>query len=347
MNENVLDFLLDKSDVPIQYRIKRDLCENTDASELGKLQEELVQSKRVIHLLACLRNHKEYHGATLYAVENSLNMLVDMGFQYGIGFGEFDEILNSIVEEAKNRPINYLHVLGSLSHIVVVSALLRAGVREDWLIEFAKDRIDVIYDFAKQKDYDVYDDIDEYKGIPKNFQNRPIIRPCLYEKGKIKLPLVYDLYAFASIQYELEDKYQNKIHEIITYILDERFRVIEDGYGVLSDKRNYWAMGWDPKPTDLSKEYPNNPLLLKVELMSNFSTARSSKWFEQAVNVMNQFVDEDGIYHYPKHYLTEKDSCWILGNHMSLGENRRKKHALAVEGTFRTLFILKKCDRFS
>lgn len=29
MNENVLDFLLDKSDVPIQYRIKRDLCEKS------------------------------------------------------------------------------------------------------------------------------------------------------------------------------------------------------------------------------------------------------------------------------------------------------------------------------
>lgn len=230
-NENVINFLLNKSDVAIQYRIKRDLCENTDANELSKLKKELVNSKRVMHLMDCLKNHREYHGATLYAVENSLNMLVDMGFQYGIGFTEFDHVVKLIADEAKDKSINKNHVLGYLSHIVVVSALLRAGIREKWLIEFVKDRIDVIYDFVKLRDYDIYDDIEKYKGIPKNFQNRPIIRPCLYEKGKIKLPLLYDLYAFASIQYEVENEYQNKIDEIIRYILDDRFLLIEDGYG--------------------------------------------------------------------------------------------------------------------
>lgn len=97
---------------------------------------------------------------------------------------------------------------------------------------------------------------------------------------------------------------------------------------------------------DLSKEYSCNPLLLRVELMSNFSVARTSKWVVQVLNVINQFADEDGIYHYPKQYLTEKDSCWILGNHMSLGENRRKKHALVADGTFRTLIILKNYNIF-
>lgn len=344
INKGVIDFLLNKSDIAIQYRVKRDLCDNTDASELNKLQGELVHSKRVIHLLDCLRNHKEYHGATLNAVENSLNILVDMGFLYGNGFFEFDDIVRTIADEAKNKSINENHVLGYLSHIVVVSALLRAGVRDDWLIEFAKGRINVIYDFVKDREYDIYDDMAKYKGIPKNFQNRPIIRPYLYEKGKIKLPLEYDLYTFASIQSELENEYQNKINEIVAYILDDRFRVIADGYGVLSDKRNYWAMGWDPKPTDLLKEYQYNPLLLKVDLMSNFSAAKSSKWFIQTLDVINQFADGEGIYHYPKNYLTEKDACWILGNHMGLGENRRKKYAMEVEGTFRTLFILKKCD---
>ncbi|MBQ2900347.1 MAG: hypothetical protein IJA07_10375 [Agathobacter sp.] len=343
MNETVINFLLDKSDIAIQYRIKRDLCEHTDAKKLSKLQNELAQSKKVIHLLECLKNHKEYHGATLYAVENSLNMLVDRGLQYRRGFSEFDDIVKTIEEEAKNRSINENHVLGYLSHIVVVSALLRAGVREEWLIEFAKNRINDIYDFVQYKEYDIYDDITEYKGIPKNYQNRPIIRPCLYEKGRIRLPLIYDLYAFASIQFELEQDYQNKINEIITYILDERFQLIKDGYGVLSDKRNYWAMGWDPKPTNVAKEYYDTSLLLKMELMSNFSIVQKSKWFTQALNVMKQFIDVDGIYHYPKNYLTEKNACWILGNHMGLGENRRKKQAMVVEGTFRTLLILKNC----
>jgi len=44
---------------------------------------------------------------------------------------------------------------------------------------------------------------------------------------------------------------------------------------VLSDKKKYWAMGWDPKPTDLTKEYSYNPLLLKMDLMSNFPIAKN------------------------------------------------------------------------
>lgn len=80
VNENVVNFLLDNSDVAIRYRVKRDLCENTDVNELNKVQNELVDSKRVIHLLDCLKNHKEYHGATLYAVENSLNMQMKKAF---------------------------------------------------------------------------------------------------------------------------------------------------------------------------------------------------------------------------------------------------------------------------
>ena len=233
-------------------------------------------------------------------------------------------------------------MLGYLSHIVIVPFLLRAGIRDEWLIEFTKDRINTIYEFVVQNSYDIYDDVSEYKRIPKNFQGRPIIRPCLYSSGKIKFPLEYDIYGFACLMPELTFDLQSKINKIISYILDDRFCIIDDGYGVLSDKKNYWAMGWDPKPTDLTKEYRCNPLLLKVDLMSSFSSASNSKWFTQALGVMEQYADENGIYHYPKNYLTEKDSCWILGNHMSIGENRRQRHSMTIEGTFRTLLIMKK-----
>lgn len=345
VNSNVIDFLLEKSDVAIRYRVTRDLCESSNSSEINRLQNELMNSERVVHLLDCLKNHKEYHGATLYAIENSLNMLVDMGLQYGNGFDEFDHIVKALSDKAKNRMIDNQHVLGYLSHIVVIPFLLRAGIRDKWLLEFTKERINTIYDFIIQNDYDIYDDISKYKSIPKSFQNRPIIRPSLYKNGKIKFPLEYDIYGFASLMPELNIEYQCKINEIISYILDDRFYAIEDGYGILSDRKNYWAMGWDPKPTNLTKEYPYNPLLLKMDLMSKFSSATNSTWFMQALELIGQYVDEKGFYHYPKNYLTEKDSCWILGNHMSLGENRRKKYSLVIEGTCRTLLILKSWQR--
>ena len=76
-----------------------------------------------------------------------------------------------------------------------------------------------------------------------------------------------------------------------------------------------------------------------MELLSNFAIASQTKWFSQALEIIEAYKDDNGIYRYPAEYLVEKNACWILGNHMSLGENRRKKNALALEGTFRTLII--------
>jgi len=128
---------------------------------------------------------------------------------------------------------------------------------------------------------------------------------------------------------------------ILFIYLDSRFQAIKDGYGILADKKRYWAMGWDPKPTDLRKDYRCNPILLKLDLLGRFSVAANSEWFTQALKLINEYTDESGIYHFPKSFLTEKDSNWILGSHMGLGENRRRKDALTIEGTFRALVIMK------
>jgi len=33
-------------------------------------------------------------------------MLVDMGFQYGKGFSEFDEVINELADEARELPVD-------------------------------------------------------------------------------------------------------------------------------------------------------------------------------------------------------------------------------------------------
>jgi len=339
--EKALQILLKEANVAIKYRVTGEICNNINSTEYIKLKCEMEKSERAMSLLEYLINRKEYHGATLMAVENSLNMLIDMGFIYNRGFIAFDKAVDELVQEVSRRKADGNHMLRYLPDIVVIPFLLRAGVREAWMIEFVKERIDLIYDFIKEKNYDIYDARNGYKRIPQNFQNRSIIRPELCENGQIKLPLEYDVYGFACLYTELSDTYKSRIDEIISYIMDIKFQRIEDGYGVVSDKKNYWALGWDPKPTDLEKEYCYNPLLLKMEMLSRFNVAVESEWFLQALKVVERYKDDDGIYHYPKNYLTEKNSCWILGNHMGLGENRRYKEALMMEGTFRTLKILK------
>ena len=131
----------------------------------------MENSEKVKRMITYLANHKEYHGATLYAAENSLNILIDMGLLYGVGFSEFDNILEKLACKVKERKIEESHVLRYLPDIVMIPFLLRAGVRESWMTEFVRERIDVIYDFIKQRNYDIYDDINIYKGILRIFKD--------------------------------------------------------------------------------------------------------------------------------------------------------------------------------
>lgn len=242
-------------------------------------------------------------------------------------------------------PINNNHVLGQLSHIVIVPFLMRAGMRESWMMKFFFDRVELIHSFVKKKQYNFYKEQSTHKNIPDSFKNRPIIREELYVDGKISFPLEYDIYAFAAVYQEVGTNVRRQIDDIIEYIMDERFLLIEDGYGILCKDSNYWAMGWDPKPTDLSKYHKYNPLLLKADLLATFPQVITSKWFASIMESLQQYADKNGMYHFPKEFLTEKDSCWILGCHMGIGENRRKKKSLDLEGTFRAIMLINKIDK--
>lgn len=340
-----IKFLLENSSSIICYRVLTELCDNHNPDTVQKYRSEVTCSERVNKLLGCLKNRKEYHGATSYAVENSLNMLVDMGVIYNTGFLEFDKVLEEIAEEVKTlyRPEN--DVFRIFYQIIIVPFLYRAGLRQDWITDFIKNRINLIYEFTKLRNYDIYDDSFLYKSIPAAYAGRPVIKPELYTNGDIQFPLEYDIYGFAEILDNLDVDLKNKVDEIVSYIMDERFQVIHDGYGILYKGHNsYVSMGWDPKPANLLEGKKVNPLLRKIELLSHFKRAIQSQWFKQAIDIANQYLDDSGIYNLPKEYLTEKDSVWILGSHMSLGENRRSKKAYVVEGTFHMLKILKQTE---
>jgi len=272
-------------------------------------------------------------------------MLVDMGFSYNSGFGEFDEVLDSIIDDVKN--LSYFdsgHVFYIFHKIIMVPFLYRAGVRSEWVREFIENRITTIHNFVSNNNYEIYDDIKKYKSIPPAYSGRLVIKPELYQNGNIQFPLEYDIYGFAEIRNDLDVNLKKKVDDIISYILDQQFQSIEDGYGLLykgEEKYSYISMGWDPKTTDLLKEIRYNPLLLKLNQLAHFPRAICSEWFSEAMRTVSGYEKQDSIYDFPKEYLTEKDSIWILGNHMSMGENRRLKQSMTVEGTFWMLNILR------
>lgn len=209
--ENAIDYLMEEAGTAIKYRVVREFYNDTSTAEYFELKQELENSKRAKKLQEYLINRKEYHGATLWAVENSLNMLIDMGFKYETGFEEFDMMIKRLAWEVQHRKVNENHILRQLPDIVVMPFLLRAGIRNTWMVEFVKERMAVIHSFVKEKSYDIYDDISLYKGMPKSFQGRPVILPKLYKNGQIRLPLEYDIYAMSCLYTELSQDYKDRI----------------------------------------------------------------------------------------------------------------------------------------
>ena len=121
--------------------------------------------------------------------------------------------------------------------------------------------------------------------------------------------------------------------------MTEQYQAFPFGYGILRepDRRNrYHAMGWDcvlPLITDTLTA----PVLHRMELLAAFPIAWESQWFQKGLALLDLYQDETGMYVLPKTALWEKEACWLLGNHMGLGENRRKKEWNMIEGTFRVL----------
>ncbi len=344
--ENSINFLLEKGNTTVRYRTLSELCDTHDKLELEPIRREIAESERANQVIDYLKNTKSFHGGPITSAENSLNILVDMGIQYGCGFDKFNKVIEQIANEVQNN--HYFeddHVFRIFFKINMVPFLYRAGFKSSWVKDFILSRINLIHSFVLQRNYDIYDDIKKYKSIPSAFKGRPIIKPELYANGDIQFPLEYDFHGFAAIWPDLDNEYKQKVNEIVEYILDDKFQSVVNGYGILLNKNHsYLAMGWDPKPTNLSEEITYNPLLLKLCQLAHFPSAVNSTWFKKAIEKINQYADQDNIYKFPKEYLTEKDSIWILGNHMGLGENRQQKHALLVEGTFRALKIHKLID---
>ncbi len=78
--------------------------------------------------------------------------------------------------------------------------------------------------------------------------------------------------------------------------------------------------------------------------MSHFSCARSSAWFIKTLEQLELF-GENGVYEFQPEYLIEaKSKYYVGGNHMGLGEDRKKKLGRKLESTAWMMRILSQCE---
>jgi hypothetical protein len=255
-------------------------------------------------------------------------MLNDFGLYFGMD-GFISEINgNSLVTESFYGNLDY-------NGIIAYPFLLRSRYPINGLLKFAIKRINTIHDFTRHMDFDIYDDPANHNGVPKPFRNRPIIKPSVACGNVCKLPLIYDIVALAEAYGRVCAEVKQKIDSIIGYILSPGYNTVVSGYGILSaGPRKYYSMGWDcKKPFNDSQDY-SYPNLHRLLLYSRFPAAVRGAWFMNAIDFLTQYKTKNNTYIFPKDYLRETDSNWVLGSHMSLAENRRKKDWIEIESTF-------------
>jgi len=349
---DLVQWLIDNGAEVIRYRAVTELTMGYSACALEGLESDLLESGAVGYWLSCLRGKtgfNDIHGSRDTCFENAMGKLNLFGIRQGMG--DFDlrcKPYLTLLEDSNDES----NVIDVLSRTIAASLLAMGGyLTEANVREWIEERLDTIYGFVKNSNYSIYVDKSRFKNIPAAFRNYPLIDPDLYSNGKFALPWIYDIFAFRALRdHTTKRSIRTKIASVISYILDTRYQQFWDGYGIVLNKENHYnVMGWNvwlPGYSGMHSDYfKMSCLIQRLELMSRFPNALPNQWFTNNLDHLKSFKTDSSVYVFPKQYVQErKDSYFMTGVHMGLGENRRHRLAYEIESTFWMLKIMKNID---
>jgi hypothetical protein len=342
------EWLLENAGYPIRYNISRIYNLPVDCLEA---QENLLKVPEVQYWLDQLdfrQNQKMYgniHGSHDYRLENILGKLTQLGLHAGM------PALDSRCEVYRHRLADQnasqreaklsFHKLYSFydGELIPASFLALAGYEDPAIQHIRQKRLDILYEFTKQRRYDIYIDGSKLPGVPREWQPW-IVDPDLYADGQIHIPVPHDIVLLSTFPISLPEYQQNKINTVIRWLLSPEYKKISLDFGyfwIPGGSYNAKAVCWKFDLPD-----PDNPeirsrqtLVLRAHMISKYMEAQQHEWLKRAVNHLEAYKMEDGSYLLPKEYLIErKDSYWIFASHMGMAENRRIKNWHKIESTY-------------
>ncbi|HCI21812.1 MAG TPA: hypothetical protein DE176_04660, partial [Clostridiales bacterium] len=229
----VAERLLGSGCPAIRYQISRDF--HSPAAPDEDLRHTLAQSNDVQRLLqdgarlALNKHFSTVHGSTNHHLENILPMLLDRGVD--ASFPAFRQSFQPLLEQWNTSDFAQSHCFCQFENIVLAPFLLEAGFRDENLMDFTRRRLDLVSAFCGRMDFDLFGEQASYKGIPKAFQSRRVIRPELYENGAYQFPLIYDLYAYRAIYREAAPRERAQIDAVVRYVMADAYQRFPKGYG--------------------------------------------------------------------------------------------------------------------
>lgn len=342
--DRTIHWLLEHAGPVIKYRVINEFCENISEQNRQEALFNLLEwpeTKKRLSQLKC-QDMDKIHGATLDCFENSLPMVLDFGIR--------KDVLESCGCIDVNRIIEHYETLADENPYhnsykkIMYPILFKAGYQNSEIVNYLRKRIDVIFEFTCKMDFDIYDSIEKYKSLPKNYRDRPVVKRELFQDYDYVFPQIYDIIGFAEMYQVTTPEYQEKINNIINYIISPEYNKFAIHYGVIQlPNKRYSAVGWDCLLPLFYADCGHRSLsmyLHRLEMFSVFPCVVQSEWFQTALKRFDSCKTDHGTFILEKEFLTEKNHCWFLGEHMGLGESRRKNYQEA-ESTFRILKIMK------
>lgn len=337
-----------------------EVADNPIKHSLGMKYDDfnlLLENEEVLSWFSRLeeraKNHQigDVHGSHDYRMENILGKCFILGLSkkddpFAKCMSFITDFLEQQVQQKPCDELNYAKLYHYRDYQKVLCCYLPFfGYHEEPVVQYiVKQRIELIYNFTKEKCYDIYDTESRYPGVKKEW--RPyIIRPSLYADGNIVLPDIHDLILFAGMYPYLSNTEKDKVESITEWFFGAGYQNIIRRYGyfyVPDDRYNAKAIIFKPYLVDLEHMDVNSidkgdftSLVFHVFVLSHFRTARESLWFQLAMDYLETFRCENGHYLFPTYLITEKQDCYVIkGGHMNVGENKKKKLYREIVSTY-------------
>lgn len=373
MHSDLLNWLFRNGGEIIKYNVVNDFefeIEKYNILDLKKKKLNSIFVKEWCNKFLEIYDKVSFHNARSYCFENILFKLIDLGLKAGDKILDEKTLwtrkwLEKSLKKNKNERTLWLEK-------ILLNCLAYAGyINEQYIQDLMNQHINILYEYCKNKDFNLYKDNNEKQSIPASYKKKPILKDK-YALDDFCLPNIYDIYGFVNFYKNL--KYQKKIETVINYVLDSKYQALSPGYGYLKQKNNkYIHVGWavnlpgffsynfdDWKSGFISnenytEEYRRSEykrlsrwgipcsFVQRLELMSHFKNARNHRWYTDSINFLEKYKTEKGTYLFPEKFLQEKKSGnWVIGAYMGLHKGVRSRKILEIESTFRMLKLKNK-----
>lgn len=337
-------WLLETAGIPIRYNLNKNSAD----------KEKLFQNSQVSEWYLRLaqrsddENMGDIHGSHDYRMENILGKCWILGLSKDIDpFAEkmafISEYLNRHIQTPPPAQLSFGKIYYFRDYEKVLSCFLPLlGFQDDPAVLYiARKRINILYEFTRDKRYDIYIDGSKLNGVKKEWQSF-IINPDFYADGHIALPDIHDFILFAGMYSFLDPEEKSKVETITEWMFHKDYASIIRRYGyfyIPGGSYNTKAVIFKLHLLDFYDMVFDKgdlvPLVFTVFFLSHFKAARESEWMSSALNYLDQYKNKAGHYSFPAHLITEKaDSYVIFGGHMNVGENRKSKLYREIISTY-------------